>query len=87
MALIGRSGCTKSSRSMPWPAFLPHCAARQMVAISSSSAPERRAVRRSVDWREHHGLGLVLVHREPGEEPLSFDTADLGHLADNDRIR
>ena len=47
----------------------------------------RRAVRKYEDWREHHGLPLVLVYREAGKEPAMFDMADLGRLADLERFR
>lgn len=47
----------------------------------------RRAVRKCEDWREHHGLGLVLVYREAGKEPSMFDMADLGRLAEMERFR
>ena len=46
-----------------------------------------RAVRKYLDWREHHGLGLVLVYRGPGKEPPTFDGTDLGRLAEMDRFR
>ncbi len=51
IADIGRSGWTKDGSSRPAPAFLPHIASRQMRAISSSGASERRAARRSVSSR------------------------------------
>ena len=47
----------------------------------------RRAVRKCDDWREHHGLGLVLVYREAGKEPSSFDMADLSRLAEIERFK
>ena len=47
----------------------------------------RRAVHKYDDWREHHGLGLVLVYREAGKEPSFFDMADLSRLAEMDRFR
>lgn len=46
-----------------------------------------RAVRKHGDWRDHHGLGLVLVYRDPGKQPPTFDMADLGRLAEMDRFR
>ena len=47
----------------------------------------RRAVRKCDDWREHHGLPLVLVCREAGKEPSTFDTGDLNRLAELDRFK
>ena len=47
----------------------------------------RRAVRKSDDWREHHGLPLVVVYREAGKEPSMFDMGDLGRLAEMERFR
>ena len=47
----------------------------------------RRAVRKCEDWREHHGLKLVLVYREGGKAPSMFDMADLGRLAEMERFR
>ena len=47
----------------------------------------RRAVRKCDDWRDHHGLGLVLVYRDAGKEPPVFDMADLSRLAEMDRFR
>ncbi len=47
----------------------------------------RRAVRKCDDWREHHGLGLVLVYREAGKEPPMFDMADLNRLAEVERFK
>ena len=47
----------------------------------------RRAVRKYEDWREHHGLGLVLVYREAGKEPSLFNMADLSRLAEMERFR
>ena len=47
----------------------------------------RRAVRKHDDWREHHGLGLVLVYREAGKEPSLFNMADLSRLAEMERFR
>ena len=47
----------------------------------------RRAVRKYEDWREHHGLGLVLVYRDVGKDPSFFDIADLSRLAEMDRFR
>ena len=47
----------------------------------------RRAVRKCDDWREHHGLRLVLVYREAGKEPSSFDMADLSRLAEIERFK
>ena len=43
IADIGRAGCRKDGSSMPCPARLPHIAARQRSASSSSSAPARSA--------------------------------------------
>ena len=47
----------------------------------------RRAVHKYEDWREHHGMPLVTVYREPGKLPPTFDIADLGHLAETERFR
>lgn len=47
----------------------------------------QRAVRKCVDWREHHGLGLLLVYREAGKEPSSFDMEDLSRLAEMERLK
>lgn len=47
----------------------------------------RRAVRKYEDWREHHGLGLVVVYREAGKEPPLFDMADLSRLSETGRFR
>ena len=47
----------------------------------------RRAVRKYDDWREHHGLPLVIVYREGGKEPSMFDMSDLGRLAEMERFR
>ncbi len=47
----------------------------------------RRAVRKAEDWREHHGLGLVLVYRDVGKEPSFFDMADLTQLAEMDQFK
>ena len=47
----------------------------------------RRAVRKHEDWREHHGLSLVLVYRGAGKEPFTFDMADLGRLAEMERFK
>ncbi len=47
----------------------------------------RRAVHKFDDWREHHGLGLVLVYREAGKEPPTFDMADLSRLAEMERFQ
>ena len=47
----------------------------------------RRAVHKRVDWREHHGLALVLVYREAGKEPTIFDAGDLDRLAELDPFR
>ncbi|WP_237483008.1 hypothetical protein [Lichenibacterium dinghuense] len=46
-----------------------------------------RAVRKRVDWREHHGLGLVNVFRGADKQPSVFDMVDLGRLADMERFR
>ena len=46
----------------------------------------RRAVHKCDDWREHHGLGLVLVYRDAGKEPPTFDMADLSRLAGMNRF-
>lgn len=47
----------------------------------------RRAVRKCGDWRDHHGLQLASVYRQPGKAPATFDMADLGRLAETDRFR
>ena len=47
----------------------------------------RRAVRKCDDWREHHGLKLVLVYREAGKDPTMYDMADLGRMAEMERFR
>ena len=47
----------------------------------------RRAVRKYEDWREHHGLSLVLVYREAGKEPSMLDMADLSRLAEMERFK
>ncbi|MGI3901714.1 MAG: hypothetical protein ACRYGP_22730 [Janthinobacterium lividum] len=47
----------------------------------------RRAVKKYDDWREHHGLPLVLVYREAGKEPPLFDMGDLGRLAEVERFK
>ncbi|MGI4764814.1 MAG: hypothetical protein ACRYGP_07075 [Janthinobacterium lividum] len=47
----------------------------------------RRAVRKCDDWRDHHGLPLVVVYREAGKEPSLFDMGDLGRLAEAERFR
>ena len=47
----------------------------------------RRAVHKADDWREHHGLGLVLVYRDAGKQPSFFDMADLSRLAKMQRFR
>ena len=47
----------------------------------------RRAVRKHDDWRELHGLPLVLVYREAGKEPPTFDMGDLSRLSEVDRFR
>ncbi len=47
----------------------------------------RRAVHKADDWREHHGLGLVLVYRDAGKEPATFDMADLSRLAETERFK
>ncbi len=49
--------------------------------------PLRRAVHKADDWRDHHGLGLVLVYREAGKEPAFFDMADLSRLAEMERFK
>ena len=46
-----------------------------------------RAVRKRVDWREHHGLGLVNVFRGADKQPSVFDMVDLGRLAEMERFR
>ena len=46
-----------------------------------------RAVHKCDDWREHHGLALVLVYRGAGKQPATFDMADLGRLAEMERFR
>ncbi len=47
----------------------------------------RRAVRKSDDWREHHGLSLSLVYRDAGKDPPFFEMADLSRLAEIERFR
>lgn len=47
----------------------------------------RRAVRKCEDWREHHGLRLAVVYREPGKVPATFDMGDLGRLGELERFR
>lgn len=47
----------------------------------------RRAVHKADDWRDHHGLGLVMVYRDVGKEPSFFDMADLHRLAEMERFR
>ncbi len=47
----------------------------------------RRAVHKRVDWREHHGLTLVLVYRGAGKDPTSFDAGDLDRLAELEQFR
>ena len=47
----------------------------------------RRAVHKRVDWREHHGLTLVLIYRGAGKDPASFDAGDLDRLAELERFR
>ena len=47
----------------------------------------RRAVHKYEDWREHHGLGMVLVYRESGKEPSMFEMVDLSRLAEMERFR
>lgn len=47
----------------------------------------RRAVRKCDDWREHHGLSLVLVYRGAGKEPPTFDMGDLDRLSEMERFR
>ena len=39
-----------------------------------------RAVRKRVDWREHHELNLVSVFRGADKQPSVFDMVDLGRL-------
>src|SRR3954464_15486507 len=56
MADIGRSGCRNAGSSMPWPARLPRMATTQRSAISASSAPPRRAARRSDSSRANRQL-------------------------------
>ena len=46
-----------------------------------------RAVRKRVDWREHHGLNLVSVFRGADKQPSVFDMVDLGRLAELERFR
>ena len=46
-----------------------------------------RAVRKFDDWRDHHGLKMVIVYREAGKEPTTFDMGDLGRLAETERFR
>lgn len=46
-----------------------------------------RAVRKRVDWREHHGLDLVSVFRGADKQPSVFDMGDLGRLAEMERFR
>lgn len=41
----------------------------------------RRVGRQYDDWREHHGLTLVISYREAGKDPTTFDMADLGRFA------
>ena len=48
IAFIGRAGWTKLGSLMPWPAGLPHIAARQAASIAVSSAPLRSSTRKSV---------------------------------------
>ena len=47
----------------------------------------RRAVHKFDDWREHHGLSLVLVYRDAGKQPSVFDMADLSRLAEIERFK
>ena len=47
----------------------------------------RRAVRKYDDWREHHGLGVVLVYCDAGKEPSFFDMVDLSRLAEKERFK
>ncbi len=47
----------------------------------------RRAVHKFDDWREHHGLGLVLVYRGWAKQPPTFDMADLSRLAELERFK
>ena len=47
----------------------------------------RRAVRKQDDWREHHGLALVVVYRDAGKEPSVFDAGDLSRLAEMERFK
>ena len=60
----------------------------EMVTVEGVGAVTlRRAVHKYGDWSEHHGLGLVLVYRNDGKEPPTFDMADLEKLAKLDRFR
>ena len=76
----------------PWEAVMPDAYAdadpEEGVTVTGVGPMTlRRAVRKYVDWREHHGLPLVVVYREAGKQPSMFDMGDLSRLAEMERFR
>ena len=81
IADIGRAGCRNVGSSMPCPARLPHIAARQRRAISSSSAPPRSAPRRSDSSRGEQAVADLAVGGQPGAVAVAAERP--GHAADH----
>ena len=66
IADIGRSGWRKAGSSSPDPAFLPHIAAFQRSAISSSGAPERSGAAQVGLLAGEQAVAHLAVGGEPG---------------------